>query len=194
MANLSDLLVAVAPDGWVTVAGPAGTRVHMRLERDEAGEFVVTNVLVHGERITSEVLRGVQPARAEALARLGDAAKTVADGGGTIVPVTAPLMLADFLSVARPDDEVTLAALRAREPASDSPGPVRARLGRPDGSDPDVFYRAVAAAYREYATQTKAAAARIADEASVPVTTAHRWVREARRRGFLPAGQRGKTG
>jgi len=28
----------------------------------------------------------------------------------------------------------------------------------------------------------------------VPVTTAHRWVKEARRRGFLPPGQKGRRG
>ena len=28
----------------------------------------------------------------------------------------------------------------------------------------------------------------------VPVTTAHRWVKEARRRGFLPPGRKGRRG
>lgn len=65
---------------------------------------------------------------------------------------------------------------------------------RPGGMDPELFYQLVAAAYNEYVRETRAAGARIAEEAGVPVTTAHRWIREARRRGFLPLGQRGKTG
>jgi hypothetical protein len=70
----------------------------------------------------------------------------------------------------------------------------RARLSRPDGRDPEKFYAAVAEAYKEYVTQTEKVAVKIAEEASVPVTTVHRWILEARRRGFLPAATKGRAG
>ena len=38
------------------------------------------------------------------------------------------------------------------------------------------------------------AASDLARTHGVPVTTAHRWVKEARRRGFLPPGSPGKAG
>lgn len=82
----------------------------------------------------------------------------------------------------------TLEARRNAVPHADVP---RRTLSRP-GTDP-AFYSHVATAYRQYA-ETGAPAKTIADEAGVPVTTAHRWVREARQRGFLPPARRGKVG
>lgn len=70
----------------------------------------------------------------------------------------------------------------------------REKLTRPDGSNPDAFYLSVAAAYAEYAAAGRGTGRMIASEAGVPVTTAHRWIREARIRGFLPKGRRGVTG
>ncbi len=37
-------------------------------------------------------------------------------------------------------------------------------------------------------------AVELAEVNGVPVTTAHRWVKEARRRGFLPPGRKGRRG
>jgi hypothetical protein len=34
----------------------------------------------------------------------------------------------------------------------------------------------------------------LAEANNVPVTTARRWIKEARARGFLPAGRAGKAG
>lgn len=59
---------------------------------------------------------------------------------------------------------------------------------------PDEFYRDVAAAYRAHAMHHRNPSAMIADASGVPITTVHRWVRIARRRGFLPPGQPGKVG
>lgn len=70
----------------------------------------------------------------------------------------------------------------------------RRQLTRPDGTDPDAFYELVAQAYREALTTTSAPALAMAEEAGVPVGTAHRWIREARRRSFLPPARRGRVG
>jgi hypothetical protein len=58
----------------------------------------------------------------------------------------------------------------------------------------DAFYREVADKYTAIASQAPNPAARISDANGVPVTTVHRWVREARRRGFLPPAAPGKAG
>jgi hypothetical protein len=67
--------------------------------------------------------------------------------------------------------------------------PTPASRGRPDR-----FYREVAEVYLDYAQVSHRPAADLASTHQVPVTTAHRWVKEARRRGFLPPGRPGKTG
>lgn len=64
-------------------------------------------------------------------------------------------------------------------------------LSRPDGSNPDGFYRQVAEAYRDVLQTTPKVAKALAEEADVPVGTVHRWVMESRRRGFLPPGPPG---
>lgn len=78
--------------------------------------------------------------------------------------------------------------------------PPRKPLTRPDGSDPDGFYRQVADAYRDVLQTNRKVAVVLAKEASaatgtdVPVGTVHRWVLEARRRGFLPPARQGRAG
>lgn len=53
---------------------------------------------------------------------------------------------------------------------------------------------ALSRAYGEYVAESNAPAKEIAGEAGVPVTTVHRWIREARRRGFLPPARKGRAG
>ncbi len=84
--------------------------------------------------------------------------------------------------------------------------PRRRRVPRPlivpdRGADKgERFYQAVADHYRWHASEGRSPAKAIADELAgdedeVPVTTVHRWVREARRRGLLaPARGRGVVG
>ncbi len=66
----------------------------------------------------------------------------------------------------------------------------------PDGGGayPDAFYDAVAAVYRQLASASPRPVAEIAGANDVPVTTAQRWVKEARRRGLLAPGRPGKAG
>ncbi len=73
-------------------------------------------------------------------------------------------------------------------------GQERTVLTRPGPSPSDAFYRQVATEYLLRAGETRAPAAALASEAGVPVGTVHRWVREARRRGHLPAGRPGRAG
>ncbi len=58
--------------------------------------------------------------------------------------------------------------------------------GRPKfRGDNTEFYREIAARYVELGRTTRRIAPIIADETGVPVTTVHRWFREARRFGLL---------
>lgn len=72
---------------------------------------------------------------------------------------------------------------------------VDATLTKPEGARyGDDFYRAVAGVYEALTRVTNSPAVVIADANGVPVTTAHRWIKEARKRGFLPPGHKGKRG
>ncbi|MGX5653649.1 hypothetical protein ACWKWC_02635 [Geodermatophilus nigrescens] len=57
---------------------------------------------------------------------------------------------------------------------------------------PDEFYEAVARAYGYLNAVSTRPASEMAEANDVPVSTIHGWVKEARRRGFLPAGERSK--
>jgi hypothetical protein len=74
----------------------------------------------------------------------------------------------------------------------------RGTIGRDGGSGrrgrPDAFYRDVADTYLDLAQASPRPASDLAETNGVPVTTAHRWIKEARRRGFLPPGRPGKAG
>ena len=73
--------------------------------------------------------------------------------------------------------------------------PVRPRYQLPShpgsGRYPDDFYDEVAGAYHWAVLERRAPAKTIAEHNDAPVTTVHRWIREARRRGLLPPA-RGK--
>jgi hypothetical protein len=60
----------------------------------------------------------------------------------------------------------------------------------------NTFYEAVATAYRWLVVikESRRPALDIAEANGVPVTTAHRWIAEARRRGILEPGVRGRAG
>jgi hypothetical protein len=55
---------------------------------------------------------------------------------------------------------------------------------------PDEFYVRLAAVYGSLSGASGSPAVKIAKRKGVPVSTVHRWVKEARRRGFLPPGRR----
>jgi hypothetical protein len=59
---------------------------------------------------------------------------------------------------------------------------------------PDAFYEAVASIYRGLVTMSSSPVADLAAANNVPLSTAQRWVKEARRRALLPPGRPGKAG
>jgi hypothetical protein len=70
-----------------------------------------------------------------------------------------------------------------------------ARLRIPDKRPyGDEFYGQVAAKYSALAEQTSRPAAELAEVNGLKAATVHKWIREARRREFLPPGRQGKRG
>jgi transposase-like protein len=63
----------------------------------------------------------------------------------------------------------------------------------PEGRNrPDSFYEQVAERFSYLTTVSQRPATELAEANDVPVTTVHGWVKEARRRGLLPTGERTK--
>ena len=74
-----------------------------------------------------------------------------------------------------------------------SPAPRAPRLKitvPPDRRKPDSFYEQVAERFTYLASRSERPAQELAEANEVPVTTIHGWVKEARRRGLLAAGER----
>jgi len=176
---------------WWSVKLPEGGAAHMKVS-DDGGTWKITDVYVHGPEITATSLRDVP------VGRLGLIMNLLGEWDPYTIGETMHESFGQQILV-DPEREPSLAVLRERARNAPDGLPVeqdssRPPLTRPTGTDPDSFYAQVAAAYREYAPQTRAPALKIAEEAGVPIATARSWVREARRRGKLPQGRKGKAG
>ena len=67
-------------------------------------------------------------------------------------------------------------------------------LRREKGEDPDAFADRVAKYYKMFSGISSKPAKMISETSGVPLATVHGWIREARLRGKLPPGKRGKAG
>ncbi|WP_460302801.1 hypothetical protein [Actinocorallia aurea] len=67
-------------------------------------------------------------------------------------------------------------------------------LRRSDYADPEQFAEQVAHYYLNFSNMSSKPAKEMADHSGVPVTTVRGWIREARLRGKLPPGTKGKAG
>jgi hypothetical protein len=182
-------------DGWVlwqqgTGGTTDGIKVYAYLyAEEEGGRGEIRRLVIEGRTLTTERLRTVPLARIETLANTnpdfrphiaGTAQHDISDAFDQVERQANVVMLDNAHRKAEEFDR------KAREP--------RAPLTRPDGSNPDAFYQQVAEAYREMVQTHRNVAVALADEANVPVGSVHRWVMEARRRGFLPPARQGRVG
>lgn len=181
-------------DGWISVQGDDGLALHVRIRYDGDNRVVITGAYYHADEITPAAVRDMSISRLQA--ELTAAMHYPSGSAATVLGLAAAT--AGSATFHEEVQEPTLAELRARLPIAGRTKRTerlpRPRLTRPAGADPEEFYPLVARAYLEYATQTRAPAKEIAAEAGVPITTVHRWIREARRRGFLPPARKGKAG
>lgn len=164
--------------GWFRIRIDAGNaaEVYVGAAIGVDGKPVITGVAILGAQLGPSDLRQIPLGRIQAA-------------------LTAPHRL-DWIRTASGSPS----ALRnLQEAAGWTPEPVsetdrlRPRLTRPDRSDPPAFYGQVALAYRDYIAHGTRPAIAIADEASVPVATARRWINHARELGLLEKGQRGRA-
>ena len=196
MDNRQDETAAASPQpAWLSLSSPEGGGTHVRIEPKGRGLHAITGVYVHGPAVTASVLQDVPVSLMEMFLNLGLFTPSPRGAGLELGDVSYPLQ-------ADPEGLLSVADLESQ--AKDAPlglpvikaGPGREPLTRPDGRDPEGFYARVAVAYRDYTLHLRgrAPAIEIAREAGVPVGTVHGWIREARRRGFLPPGRKGKAG
>ena len=157
---------------------------------DDGGRLVPAQVVLSGA-VTTDTLRGLHLGRAEAWANGPGAARLRAKMDDPAPDPAADLDQAVPRRRRRGKDTAT-APGRIEVPAG-GPGPGRGR-----GDD---FYRQVAAVYTAAAAQgqppgdaVKKAAGRRPDGDEWPPSTVNRWVREARRKGFLAPGRVGRVG
>ena len=179
--GIEQLRATIGEDGWICARDGDGPLVYIQTERVEEGGKLVRllprRVLIEGDpEVTPDRPRSIKPTR------------TVARPHGPGLPLTERLPDSGQQwgpPVAPPTDEdVVHWNWRSHG------------LQRPDNDQrsPEEFYREVARQYQAAVRVTSKPAALLAEPAGVPVTTVHRWVREARRRGFLPTGRKGKAG
>jgi hypothetical protein len=176
--------------------------VMVRVGAGADGRLVLTGLRIEGEP-TADLLRSIPVGRIEAAAN-----------AQLVIVDDAVLAAQPAASLQRPRRRAHTAPAGGRQrdasgwetsdpgravsrpPAGRASGAVIAQPTSPDPrrGRPDDFYRQVAQVYLDLAQVSIRPAADLAEANEVPVTTAHRWIKEARRRGFLPPGRPGKSG
>ena len=158
--------------------------VLVRISLAPGGRLVLSGLRIDGAP-TAELLRAIPVGRIEAAA---NAQLSVIDDR----IVTAAPVHAHARPLIAPDGRSEL-GWETTDPARAGARPDPPDLARLRGR-PDVFYQQVADVYLDLAQASHRPASDLAERHGVPVSTAHRWVKEARRRGFLPPGHPGKAG
>jgi hypothetical protein len=158
-----------------------GLMVYAQLYAENEGDRPeIVQLLVTGRNLTTDKLRSIPLGHIEALATTDPEFTPYVNG-------TPQGAMDEVVSAFRHQANRRLIdRANRRKP--------RKPLPRPDGSNPDAFYRQVADGYRDALKDTNKVAKVLAEEADVPVVTVHRWILEARRRGFLPRARKGRVG
>lgn len=182
--------VQVHSDRWCSVRD-GDLEVHARIGLNDQKQVVITDLLVSGAEITTDTLRRLYPARI--LAGLTTNALPMElhlEEEPTSFYLSGAALLNMLARLAGDDANLTIGELHQR--ATDELEPAeRPALGRPNGSSD--FYATVAEAYRSAATDSGKPAVLLAKENNVPVETVRRWIKETRRRGYLPPGRQGRA-
>lgn len=172
---------------------PLPVAVLVRVAAVADGRLVLTGLRIDGEP-TAQVLRSIPVGRIEAAA---NAQLTVVEDA--VVP--AAVMHRRRPASLEPKESErgwdTTSPARAQTRPTGPAGTVLELAQQRDGTrrrHSDDFYRHVAAAYLSLAQASSRPAAELAEANGVPVSTTHRWIKEARHRGFLPPGRPGKAG
>lgn len=202
--------------GWVRYQSNAlSAPVFARLE-DRAGRLVLVDLFLPAVdgTIDTTLLRAIPTGRIEAWANMPRVAESIRAALNLPAPdlrravsyfatsfgrrarrtwVTR-MLAAQVDGSDEPQVEMLELAPRLIDPLFDLAS-VNARLAVPKGRNyGDDFYKQVASIYARLASKVRNPVATIAEANGVPLSTVQRWVREARRRGFLPGALPGKRG
>jgi hypothetical protein len=172
--------------GWAYVLSSEleDAQVWLRLERTDTGRYVVSSLHIEGA-VDGPLLRSLPLSRLEAAANgpgLDRSIQWRIEEGSPVGPGLWPdpaerdHLLESFLMTERAP------RLKFHVPAEGV------------SKKPDEFYVRVAKAYSWLAGRTSRPAAELAERNDVPLSTVHRWVKEARRRGLLGPGRPGRAG
>ena len=155
--------------------------VYVRVQENEHGRLVITELHLTRDRVDSAALRELPLGRIETLANS--------------MPIAEDIR-AKLHKAPRPGIEPLSPEDRSHwEPRKIiSPTPHLLHLAVPKGTKPDRFYKEAADLYAQLATESRRPAADLAERSGVSVASVHRWIAEARRRGYLPPAERGRRG
>lgn len=174
--------LATGNSGWLGFADADEPGwVYARVQENEHGRLVITELHLTRERVDSAALRELPLGRIEALANSSPIAEDIR------AKLDAP---------PRPGVEPLSPESRSRWESRKiiSPTPHLPHLAVPKGTKPDRFYKEAADLYAELALHSRRPAADLAERSGVSVASVHRWIAEARRRGYLPPAERGRRG
>lgn len=177
-------------DGWLRWTPDPAPDVTLRVQLEpEGGRQRIARLELEGE-VSAKVLRSIPLGRIEASANVvfGHDSQT---GSTTHSSVNDDRREVRSRGGWELDDdgelhEAPVHSTRSRSLVLDGAAP-RTRK-------PEHFYENVAELYRELAVESSKPSVLIAEANDVPVTTVHRWVKEARRRELLPPGRTGTAG
>jgi hypothetical protein len=173
---------AIGRGGWVAFANADEPDwVYTRLQKNDQGRLVITELYLARGRVDAATLRGLPLGRIEVLANSQPFSEEIRSKmNQPLRPGVEPMG-----GERRP-------AWKSREIIS--PTPHLVHLVVPKGTKPDRFYKEAAELYAELARGSRRPAADLAERSGVPVASVHRWIAEARRRGYLPPAERGRRG
>lgn len=173
--------------GCVYVRGFEGSEIAARLEPDDEGRFEVKELYVRtlGKRVDSVAVHEIRPDRLARLLNLPKYQRRL------------------HLTLVRPGvDFASAIAAAVDDVGGQGPGDLpifstrrRRRVQKqPHARTPQRFYRDVANAYRAAVELGEPPHQFISAEADVSEHTAHWWIKESRRLGYLGKAQPGRTG
>lgn len=182
-------IISAGGAGWIRITWP--DRPYRVLARtvERNGRRVIVDLVVRSDgNVDSSALKSLPIGWLEGLVNAPDWAKALGrrDSGATTPTGEDMAEVLTMLEIG-----VDGMAFGVDQPSEQTKRPP---LSRPDGADPDDFYRRVADAYHDVLQRSGRVAPALAEEAGVPVATVRRWIQESRRRGFLPPARRGRAG
>ena len=182
---------------------------------DASGHLTPVDFFLQGEKVDAQLLRRIPLGRYEAVANRPTTAKKIREGLQLAAPdlrTAIRFFASDYGSgePAQPKPDWAYLMMRAQVDEALPRPPARLAQGRPIRAEerapklriemptskpfPDQFWRSVAAVYSQALGTVRGPVTAIADANGVPVERVYSWLKETRKRGYLPPGTPGRAG